>query len=194
MTATLQEIYDHGGTDGTPANETVVDALGPPRLKMKTADNATIDNVNPIPKPAAGLNYSFWKQVYLKCSVAPSSQCDNFKWYTDGSGFGTGIALKIGTQHPVKTHASDAGYEVATGTIGETGDEMTAAHAGLTGSSDAFGYTSAAPKTITCGEDGNLINATGETTNYIVLQAEIGTGASAGSPSNETVTWKWDEI
>lgn len=194
MTATLQECFDNGGTDGNPANETVVDTLGPPRLKCKTADNATIDNVNPIPKPAEGLNYSFWKQVYLKCSVAPSSQCDNFKWYTDGGGFGTGIALKIGTQHPVKTHTSNAGYEVATGTIGESGDEMTDAHAGLTSSSDAFGYTSAAPKSVTCSEDGNLINAQNETTNYIILQAEIGTGASAGTPNNETVTWKWDEI
>lgn len=194
MTATLQEVFDNGGTDGTPANETVVDALGPPRLKMKTADNATIDNVNPIPKPAASLNYSFWKQVYLKCSVAPSSQCDNFKWYTDGGGFGTGIALKIGTETPTKNSGSDAGYEVATGTIGESGDEMVAAHAGLNGSTSAFGFTSAAPKSVSCSEAGSLINAQNETTNYIVLQAEVGTGASAGTPSNETVTWKWDEI
>ena len=194
MAATLQEVFDNGGTDGTPANETVVDALGPPRLKCKTADDATIDNLNPIPKPAEGTVYSFWKQVYLKCSVAPSSQCDNFKWYTDGTNFGTGIALKIGTQHPVKNSGSNAGYEVATGTVGETGNEMVAAHAGLTGSVDAFGYTSAAPKTITCGEAGSLINAIGETTNYIVLQAEVISTASAGAPGNETVVWRWDEI
>lgn len=170
-----------------------MDALGPPRLKMKTADNSTIDNVNPIPKPAAGLNYSFWKQVYLKCSVAPSGVCNAFKWYTDGGGFGAGIALKIGTQHPAKTSISDAGYEVATGTVGETGNEMVAAHAGLTASSDAFGYTSAAPKTVTCGEAGSAIDATGETTNYVVLQAEVGPTAGAGTPSSETITWKWDE-
>lgn len=194
MTATLQELFDNGGTDGNPANETVVDALGPPRLKMKTADDSTIDNVNPIPKPAAGTNYSFWKQVYLKCSVAPSAQCDNFKWYTDGGGFGTGITLKMGTQHPTKNSGSDAGYEVATGTIGETGDEMVAAHAGLSASSDAFGYTSATPKTVSCSETSSKIDAIGETTDYIVLQAEVGTTASAGTPSNETLTWKWDEI
>lgn len=194
MTATLQEVFDNGGTDGNPANETVVDALGPPRLKFKTADNATIDNVNPIPKPAAGTNYSFWKQVYLKCSVAPSSQCDNFKWYTDGGGFGTGIALKIGTETPTKNSGSDAGYEVATGTIGETGIEMVTGHAGVTGSASAFGYTSVAPKTVSCSEAGNLINAMNETTDYIILQAEVISTASAGTPSNETVTWKWDEI
>jgi hypothetical protein len=194
MAATLQEVFDNGGTDANPANETVVDALGPPRLKMKTADTSTIDNLNPIPKPAAGTNRSFWKQVYLKCSVAPSTQCDNFKWYTDGGGFGTGIVLKVGLQFPVKTSINNAGYEVATGAIGETGDEMVAAHAGLTSSGDAFGKTSGAPLAVSCGEAGNLINAINETTNYIVLQAEVGTTASAGTPSNETVTWKWDEI
>jgi hypothetical protein len=194
VTATLQEKLDTGGSDGNPANQDVIDALGPPRIKFKTADNKTIDNVNPIPKPAAGTNYSFWKSIYLRCSVAPSSQCDNFKYYTDGGGFGTGIALKIGTQHPVKTSISNAGYEVATGTIGETGNEMVAGHAGLSASSDLFGYTSAAPKSVTCGEAGNIINAIGETTNYILLQAEVINTASAGTPSNETFTWKWDEI
>jgi hypothetical protein len=194
MTATLTEVFDNGGSDGNPANEDIVDALGPPRLKMKTADNSTIDNVNPIPKPAAGTNYSFWKQVYLKCSAAPSSQCDNFKWYTDGSSFGTGIALKIGAQTPTKNSGSNAGYEVATGTIGETGDEMVAAHAGLSDSADAFGFTTGAPKTVSCSEVGSHINAINETTDYIILQAEVGVSASGCTPNYETATWRYDEI
>jgi hypothetical protein len=194
MTAILEEIFDNGGSDGAPANNTVTDALGPPRLKFKTAGDPTIDNVNPIPKPTSGTVYSFWKQVCLKCSVAPSSQCDNFKWYTDGGGFGTGIALKIGTQTPTRTHSSYAGYEVATGTVGETGDEMVAAHAGLSSSSDAFGYTSAAPKSVSCSEAGDIMDAQNETTDYIILQAEVIQTASAGTPSNETLSWMWDEI
>ena len=193
MVAVLEEYFDNGGSDGSPT-ETKVDALGPPRLKMKTADDPTIDNVNPVPKPAAGINYSFWKQVYLMCATAPDTMCNNFRWYTDGSNtFGAGIALKLGTQHPVKTSVSNAGYEKATGVVGESGDVMTD-HSGITASADAFGYTSGSPKTVSCGEAGNLINAIGECTNYIVLQAEVGTGASAGTPANETVTWKWDEI
>ena len=194
MASVMNECFDNGGTDTDPSNETVVDTLGPPRLKCKTADNATVDNVNPIPKPAAGTNYSFLKQVYLKCATAPSSQCDNFKWYTDGGGFGTGIALKVGNQFPTKTKLSNAGYEVATGVVGESGDEMISSHAGVTSSSDAFTKTSNTPLEVSCGEAGNLINAVGETTNYIVLQAEVINTASAGAPSNETVTWKWDEI
>ena len=194
MAATLVEVFDNCGTDTNPANETVVDALGPPRLKMKTADNATIDNVDPIPKPAAGLNYSYWKQIYLKCTVAPSGQCNNFRWYTDGGGFGTGIALKVGLQFPTKTHVSNAGYEVATGVVGESGDEMVAAHAGLSSSGDAFGYTSSSELTVSCSETSSQIDAIDETTNYLVLQAEVGPTAGAGTPGNETVTWKWDEV
>ena len=193
MVAVLEEYFDNGGTDTNPV-ETKVDALGPPRLKMKTADNPTIDNVNPVPKPVSGDNYSFWKQVYLMCATAPDTMCNNFRWYMDGANnFGTDIALKIGTQHPVKTSVSNAGYDVATGTVGETGDIMTD-HPGITAMSDAFGFTAASPKTVSCGEAGNLINAIGETTNYIVLQASVGHTASAGTPSNETATWKWDEI
>ena len=194
MAGTLQECFDNGGSNANPANETVVDSLGPPRLKMKTADSSVIDNGNPIPKPETGTKYSFWKQVYLKCSVAPATQMDNFKWYSDGGGFGTGITLSVGNQFPTKTKSSNAGYVVATGTIGENGDEMVATHGGLTSSSDAFTKTSTSPLLVSCGEAGNLINAVGECTNYIVLQAEVLSTASAGTPSNETVTWMWDEI
>lgn len=194
MAATLKEYFDFGGSDTAPGTNQEVDALGPPRLKFKTADDATIDNINPIPVPAAGTNYSYWKQIYLKCTVAPSSQIDNVKWYTDGGGFGTGITIKAGTETPTKNSGSNAGYEVATGTPGSTGNEMVAAHAGLTGSSDAFGYTLGSPKTISISEAGAIINAINETTNYLILQAEVGITASAASPPNEIVTWKWDEI
>jgi hypothetical protein len=132
--------------------------------------------------------------VYLKCSVAPSSQCDNFKWYTDGSGFGTGIALQIGTETPTKNSGSNAGYEVADGSVGETGIAMITGHAGVSGKADAFSFTSAAPKTVSCSEAGSLINAQNETTDYIILQVEVINTASAGTPSNETVVWRWDEI
>ena len=98
MAATLKEYFDFGGTDANPGTNQEVDTLGPPRLKFKTADDATIDNNNPISVPDAGTNYSYWKQIYLKCTVAPSTQIDNVKWYTDGGGFGTGITIKAGTE------------------------------------------------------------------------------------------------
>ena len=194
MAATLQVVFDNGGSNGSPANETVVDSLGPPRLKMKTADDPDVNSTNPIPKPASGTNRSFWKQVCLVCSVAPAFQCDKFRWYTDSGGFGTGITLKVGNQFPIRTKLLRTGYKVATGTIGLTGTEMVAGHNNLTSSSDAFTKTSGSPLAVSCNEDGNLINAVDESTNYIVLQAEVISTASGGAPSNENVVWKWDEI
>ena len=193
MVAVLHTFFDYGGSAGSPTSKDV-DGDGPPELKCKTADNPTIDNINPVPKPAAGLNYSYWKQVALECTVAPNTMCNNFRWYTDGSNtFGTGIALKVGVQFPIRTKLAKTDYEVATGVVGESGNVMTI-HGHITSSVDAFTKTSGSPLVVSCNEAGNLIDAVGETTNYIVLQAEVGPTASAGTPGDETITWRWDEI
>jgi hypothetical protein len=43
MVATVSVYFDHGGVDGTPGSNTDVDALGPPSIRFKAADDATID-------------------------------------------------------------------------------------------------------------------------------------------------------
>lgn len=195
MAASLSVYFDFGGLDASPGTEQDVDALGPPNLRFKTADDATIDGNNPIPIPAAGTKRSYWKQIYLYCDVAPDTQIDNIKFYTDGGGFGTGIVLKVGEQFPTKNSGSDAGYEVATGTPGDSGDEMVAAHAGLSSSVDAFGKTQGSPLSgPSISEAGNIIDAVGETTNYLALQMEVDDTASPGDLANETLTFQYDEI
>lgn len=194
MAADMSVYFDFGGSDGSPGTEQDTDALGPPRMRFKTADDATIDLNNPIPIPAAGTKYSYLKHLYLYATAAPDTQVDNVKLYTDGTGFGTGITVKVGDEMPVKTNASSAGYKVATGTPGDTGDEMVAAHGDLSGSTDLFTYNSGSPKSITIGEDGGIINSIGETTHYVVLQMEVDNTASPGTLSNETITWRYDEI
>lgn len=194
MAATFNVMFDFGGTDGSPGTSQNIDSYSP-NLRFKTADNATIDANHPIPIPTSGTNYSYWKQIYLKCTGAPTTQVDNIRFYSDGSsGFGTGVALKVGDETPVKNSGASTGYEVATGTAGSTGDEMVAAHAGLTGSASVFSYTSASPLTVSISESGNIINATNETTNYIILQMEVADTASPGSLSAETLTFMYDEV
>ena len=193
MAAVFNVIFDFGGTDNTPGTEQNIDGLGPPNVRFKTADDATIDLINPIPIPAAGTNYSYWKQVYLKCATAPDTQVDNIKFYTDGTGFGTGIVTNIGDELPVKNSGADTGYDVATGTSGTTGDIMTD-HTDITAVTDVFSYTSGSPKTITISEASSVIDAINETTNYIVLQMAVGTTASPGDLANETFTFQYDEI
>lgn len=190
MAAVFSVFFDFGGTDNTPGTLQNVDALGPPCVRFKQADDATIDSVAPIPIPAAGTNYSRWKQIYLKCTTAPSTQVDNVKFYTDGAGFGTGIALKIADANPVKNSGASTGYDVA-----DVNTTMASGgHTDVTTITDAFTYTSGSPRTCTISESGSIINAINETTNYIVLQMEVGTTASPGDLANETLTWQYDEI
>jgi len=194
MAATLLVYFDFGGTDATPGTEQDTTSLGPPGIRFKTADNATIDTVNPVPIPSAGTSYSFWKHIYLKCSVAPATMVNNVKFYTDASGFGTGITLNVGDEMPTKNSGSSSGYEVDDDTADASATELSAGHSGITGVTDAYTYTSAATKSISIGESGSLIDAQNETTNYIVLQMAVGTTASAADLSNETLTYRYDEI
>jgi hypothetical protein len=190
MVAAFSVYYDFGGSDGTPGTNQDVDALGPPTLRFKQADNATIDTNNPIPIPSDGsTNYSYWKHVYLYCDTAPDTQVDNVKFYTDGSGFGSGVTLNVGLQFPTKNNASSAGYEVA-----DTATGMVSAHTGVTSEASAFTYTSGSPLSLTISEAGNIINAIGETTDYLVMQMAVTSAASPGNLADETLTFQYDEI
>jgi hypothetical protein len=197
MVAAFSVYFDTTGTDATPGTSTDVDALGAPALRFKTNDNTTIDSIDPVPVPTSGTNYSYWKQIYLYCDTAPDTQVDNIKFYTDGTGFGTGITLNVGLQFPIHGSASNAGYEVAStgGTSGTTGIELTAGHAGVTTVASAFDYTSGSPLTgPTISEDSSIINAIGETSNYLILQIAVINTASPGNKSDETLTFQYDEI
>lgn len=194
MVATMKIYFDFGGSDTAPGTSQDTSALGPPTIRFKTNDNATIDTNDRIPIVSATTIYSYWKHIYLYCSAAPSSQIDNVKFYTDGSGFGTGITLNVGDEMPTKNSGSSSGYEVATGTSGSTGDEVVAAHAGLTGVTSAFTYTSGSPKSVSISEAGSIIDAIGETTNYLVFQMVVTDTASPGDLTNETITFQYDEV
>jgi hypothetical protein len=181
-------MYDWGGEDGTPGTSTDVDALGPPTLKFKNADDATIDTSDPLTIPAADTIYSFYKHVYLKCSNADSHTMNNFKIYADGTNsLGTGVDLNIGLEFPVKTSAATTGYEEASAT------EMATDHGTVNTTDSIFDYTSAAGLTVSCGESGSVINAVNETTNYIVLQMSVASTASPGATTTETLTFSYDE-
>lgn len=114
--ATFNVMFDFGGADEAPASQVVVDALGPPCIRFKTEDDGTIDTVNPIPIPAVGLNYSYWKHIYLYCTSAPTTQINNIKFYTDGGGFQSSAVLYVGSETPKRTSGSTSGYVVAVGT------------------------------------------------------------------------------
>ena len=189
MVATVAVFVDTGaGPTGTDTS-----SLGPPNIRFKTADDAVIDANNPIPIPTSGTNRSFWKHIFLKVTGGTFTQIDNVKFFTDGTGFGTGITVFVGDETPTKNSGSTAGYDQATGTVGTTGNELTT-HAIITAKTNAFTFTSGSPKTITISEAGAIINATNETTNYLVAQMDVASTASPGDLADETWTFQYDEI
>jgi hypothetical protein len=190
MVADLSVYFDFGGTDATPGTQQDTDGLGPPNMRFKQADDATINTSNPIPIPAAGSSFSRWKQIYLKCDTAPGTQIDNIKFYSDGGGFGTGITLNVGNQFPTKNSGTNSGYQVA-----DVSATMIGGHTGISTQTDVFTLTSGAPLSgPTISESGNIINAQNETTNYLVLQMVVVNTASPGDLANETLTFQYDEI
>ena len=196
MTGSILLMYDFGGTDGVIGTQQETGNLGPPNIRFKTADNATIDVVNPIPIPAIGSNYSYWKHLYFKCHTAPTTQIDNFLIWTGGSGFGTGIETNIGSPSCYNT-VTDVGseYEVATGAVGVSGDELVTAHSIISASADLFDYTSVAKwGPVRINEASNLIDASGERTDYFLVQMNVGAAATAGNLTDATVWWSYDEI
>lgn len=196
MVAVVSTRTDNGGTDGSPASNNDIDGLGPPSLQMRTDDTAVVDTAAPIVIPAAGTNYSFVKSSYLYVDTAPSLQINNVEFYTDGAnGLGTGIGQVVGDEMPTRNSGSTAAYIVATGTVGTTGNEMTTFYTGITGTTDVFSFTSGSAKSISISEAGSILDATGETTNYVVFQMTVANTASPISATpNETGTWQYDEI
>lgn len=143
---------------------------------------------NPIRIPSAGTKYSYWVNTRLSCDVTPAGTINNLRWYTDGAnGFGTGVTAKVATANT---------YGQATGTPGDTGDQLTVANYGdgvndLNGApSDAFAEVSGDPLAV----DGSISNpSTGDFGDFVVYQLEVGTTAGPGATPTETFTWLYDE-
>jgi hypothetical protein len=151
------------------------DATTITNLRFNTDDTVNPGTSNPLVKPAAGTNYSYWKTVYLNADTSPSGTINNVKIYCDGAIGWTGCTLFIGTTGT---------YTQATGTPGTTGDDSSVATANIQS------YTSGAPKSVT----GTISNpSTGKITDYVVMQVDLSTSAEAGTLAQETITWVYDE-
>ena len=183
MVASFDTVYDNGGSVNSPASSTAFT-----NLRFNNEDTNDQDLLSPVTIPAAGTNYSFWKHIYLKCTVAPATQVNNVKIYTDGTLGWTGCTVKVGDDVCTKNSGSSAGYDPAVAAVVLTD------HDTITTSTSLFTYTSGSPRTVTISEAGSIINATTETTDYVVLDTEVGTSAVSGLQATETATFQYDEI
>jgi hypothetical protein len=200
MVATVIIEQATGGSDGTPGAENTIATS----TRLQTADQFDIsDTTYPIPIPAAGFNYSYWITVYLEITGGTFTQINNIRFYSDesiGWDYGSGGELRRGNRDSGDIgFAMDSGYEVATGTPGTTGHTI---EDGVDGHSFYNGQTT---KTADVEGDGVASPPVVDSTNHssaekckaIVLQVKLdtaGNGAVQGEQTDETLTFKYDEI
>lgn len=162
MAATVTILEKNG------AGPTTTDKTGG-TIRLKKADNSTVDLNNPLVKPPSGSDWSFEK--WLRLNFAGSyTQATNGKFYTDGSsGLGTGINLwaKASASYSTPAQASSS-----------------------SGYANAFTYTSGAALSLGAGP----VTGTGEKFDHVVLVGEVTNLASGGLTPSETLTFAWDEI
>ena len=165
MVATVQ-IVEKNGTAGTNTQKDSSTVM------FKNADNATVDNNNPMVVPAAtgSFDYSYEKWTRLKVTAGTYTNIQNPKFYTDGNnGFGTGVTLWA---KAVTTYATPA--------------EATA----VTGYTDAFTYTSGSALALGTG----TYTGTGEFADHCVMMMRVQGTATQGALTGETGTYSYDEI
>ena len=163
MPATVQ-LVEKNGAGGTATDKTSGS------IRLKNADNSTVDLVNPMVKPVSGSDWSFQKWLRKNITGGSYTQITNVKAYTDGgNGLGTGINLWA---KAVASYATPA--------------EETAS----TGYANAFTYTSGAALSLGAGP----FTGTGEKGDHLVLALEVTSTASGGLTPSETLTLGWDEI
>lgn len=189
MAATVEVVCAYSGTNGSPSHTS-----GLSSFKFRSDDNpGNTDATNPILKPTSGQNYSFWVHQRLDISGTFTS-VGNIHVYTDGAlgyAFGTNGDVIVGLLTAGPPHGlSESDYVVATGTEGETGDELNSTnHTGIDSTASLFGYTSSSTLQV----DDSTYTAAGKS-KMIVMQAVIDSDATAGSYSGENITWRWDEV
>ena len=187
MAAVFDVAIDFGGAVNAPGT---VDEVAT-NLRYKDADNNTQDLNNPIVIPAAGNILSRWKHCFLKCTTAPDTQVDGVVFFTTTNPYPTGVVLLAGDETPTKTDALTTGYDVS-----DVSDEVMTNHDSITGSTDvAANYTSSGSSlSVSITESGNIIDATGETTDYVVTQLQVASTATQGTMPTETLRFEYNEV
>ena len=151
-------------------------------IRFKNADDATVDNADPLIVPGSNREYSFEKFLRAEITVVPDVEITNLEFYMDGAnGYTAGIKLwgrgiAAYTTPAVPTETNDP-PEIPVG-----GTPVAA--------TDAFTWTSGAPLVLGAGP----FSAAADIGNYLDLVMEVEIGTVNGASGDEVATWEYDEI
>lgn len=187
MAATVDVIRKTGPSGGITNN--VISAINTRANAEDAHSVAGVLNAVRRPLPAQPDKYSYWVSTRIIVTVTPAGVIDNLRWFTDGTdNFGTGISCNVAKA----SSGADDGYREATGTLGDTGTELTQInHDGLDEApADAFTFTIGSPKVLA----GSIANpAIGEVGDHVVYQLVVSDAASSGPSNQEQFTFRYDE-
>ena len=167
-------------------------------IRFCTADAHAPGTDNPIPIPESDFNYSYWKSICLALSGS-FTKINNVRFYCDGAigwNMGTEGELRVGVRDAGDNGCPDGSYDQATGTPGETGDDMEDGSDGhayykgeTTKSASVADYSSGSPLEVDTTDHDEA-----ERTKHVVLQVKVADDATQGEQTDETLTFKYDEI
>lgn len=161
MPATIQLL---ACTGANAATENVVTGI-----QLRSNDSHLVDKNNPIVVPTSGTSRSYEKWLRFKCTVAPSTQCTNFKYWGPNTTPGTGLTLFAGT--------------TATGASPVNSDSSIA-----TTQQDTNYYDSSHVLAIS-----GTLTAPNDKTNFAVLQLDVASTAAAGDMTQQTHNYSYEE-
>lgn len=169
MAATVEVIV----FNGAGATETIITSA---TVRMKRADNNALDELNPVPIPTAGFNFSFRKNFRIRIDVSPDNNIQNLRFFSDGASLGTGREILF---------LQSASYVQGSGA-----DESAAISA-----VNVDTHTSGSPKVI---NGGTVISnpATGfGTQDFVQLQMQLSSSALVGDPvAAKGLIYRFDEV
>lgn len=167
------------GASGSP---TKTDITGINTRVNAEDTHTTAGTSNSVLVPSSGSNYSYWASTRLSVDAITGGTVNNLRWYSDGTNsFGTGVTCVGNTA---------SGYVQATGTVGETGTQLTTGNYATLSAApvNVFTHTSASPKTVT-----GTTSTTGDLGDFFVYQIAVATTAASGATAQETWTWAYDD-
>ncbi len=161
MAATIKLMCCTGTNAGTENEVT--------GIMFRSNDSHATDKNNPITIPSSGTTHSYEKWLRWKCTVAPDTQCTNFKFWGPNSAPGTGLTIFVGTTSTAAT---------------PTDNDSTVA----TTQQDTNYYSQATALSIP-----GTLTAVNDETDYLVMQLDVASTASQGDMTQQTMNYCYDE-